>query len=61
MQRLSKLFWFTALAGSLSSLLLTCAALRFFTAQTGEMEALCRQGKPFGSWESLQHLCRWLP
>ena len=57
MPRLSRLFWFTALAGGLSSLLLTGAVLGFFIAQTGEMTALSRQGKEgCVSAESLQHL-----
>lgn len=56
MQRFSRLFWFTAIAGSLSSLLVFRAALRFFTTQAAEMDALCRQGKPGCSWEGLPHL-----
>jgi hypothetical protein len=59
MQRFSKRFWFTLLAGGFSSLLLTCAVLWFFTAQSNEMVALCRQGKNgCASRESLQHLFR---
>ena len=56
MQRFSKLFWFTAIAGALSSLLFFLATLRFFTAQALQMAARCRQAKPECSWESLQHL-----
>jgi membrane associated rhomboid family serine protease len=56
MKRFSRLFWFTAIAGALSSLLFFLAALRFFAAQAHQMDALCRQGKPECSWESLQHL-----
>lgn len=53
MKRSSKLFWFTAIAGSLSSLLVFRAALNFFTARSDEMDTLCRQAKPGCSWESL--------
>ena len=56
MQRFSRLFWFTAIAGTLSSLLFFLAALRSFTTQADGMDALCRQGKPECSLESLQHL-----
>jgi hypothetical protein len=56
MQRFSRLFWFTVFAGTLSALLFFRVALRFFTTQSSEMDALCRQGKPECSQESLQHL-----
>jgi hypothetical protein len=57
MQRLSKRFWFTALVGSLSSLLLTWAVVWFFAVQSREMIALCRLGKDWcASRETLGHL-----
>jgi hypothetical protein len=56
MRYCSKLFWFTAIVGSLSSVLSFLAALRFFNARSDAMDALCRQGKAGCSWESLQHL-----
>ena len=59
MRRFSRLFWFTTLAGGVSSLLLTCAVLWFFTAQSDATLVLCRQGKPgCGTSELLQHLYR---
>ena len=59
MQHFSSRFWVTLFAGGLSSLLLACAVLWFFTTQSGEMVALCREGKDgCASRESLQHLFR---
>jgi cytochrome bd-type quinol oxidase subunit 2 len=56
MRRFSRLFWFTVFAGSLSSPVIFGAALRIFTAHMNGMDALCRQGKPDCSWESVRHL-----
>jgi hypothetical protein len=57
MQRFSKLFWFTAIVGTVSSGLSFLAALRFLSSQANEMVALCGQGKAECSWQSLPHLC----
>ena len=59
MQRLSKRFWFTVFAGGVPSLLLTRIMLSFFSTQSSQMIALCRQAKAgCGSAESLHHLFR---
>jgi hypothetical protein len=59
MRRFSRQFWFTVCAGGLSSVLLTCAVLWFFTSRSAEMVALCRRGKDgCAGWESLQYLFR---
>lgn len=59
MKRFSRLFWFTVLAGTVSSVLLSCAALWFVKSHAAEMVAVCRPGKDgCASWESLQHLFR---
>jgi len=46
MRRFSKLFMFTALGGSLGSLLPLCAALLFFSNQSQRLVALCGRGLP---------------
>lgn len=56
MQLFSKLFWFTAIAGSLSSILLFLGLLWFLGARSGELDALCKHGKGECSWEALPHL-----
>jgi hypothetical protein len=59
MRRFSRQFWFTVRAGGLSSVLLTCAVLWFFTSRSAEMVALCNRGTDgCAGWESLHHLFR---
>lgn len=56
MRRFSKCFWFTVLAGTLSSALFYYALLRIFTAQSDSMLALIRAGSNAADLQALPRL-----
>ena len=53
MQRFSRLFWFTVLAGTLASALLSHALVRHLTAQLHDMVTLCTPRNDSCGWQAI--------
>ena len=53
MQPLSRLFWFTAIAGTLASALLSYALVAHLTTQLQEMVAVCTPRRDSCGWQAI--------
>lgn len=56
MKRFSRLFWFTVIAGTLSSVLLSGELLFLLSTRLDTMNALCGQGKHACGSQSFQNV-----